>query len=284
MEHDMTDTNSPVIEVAPTTFEHLTTELMAALVKAQQQAESAAKDGKTQHQSRSYTSTDAISRAAKQAFAGTGLAWWHEPLTHEAATDRLIMRWHLWHEKGGRISGESRISHWQMQGMSAPQSRGAVASYARKYALTAILLLDRDDGDAAVEEPSRGRDRREHRSNRRVERDRPAPASGSNVGIKVAHEEWKKALTVHLAAIEQHRGEEPHWREVMDAISVRLGLTAWPKRPDVRTLKVATEALRKATRALHEADGPPEDGGPEPYDPGDEPNDQPRPDDDGAPL
>lgn len=255
-----TETPKPAVTVTAPDLSGATAAFFAALYKAQQNAESAAKDSKQKGGGNGdrrggprfdYSSHDEISRVAKQALASASLVWWDT--MSEDSTGALVMHWGLelaGGEETGAIRGTSRISDWRSPQMSTGQAQGAARSYMRKYQLTGLLLLDRaeDLDDHHTRRPpaidGRGRPARP------PEKPKPAP------GFVEAEKAMNDALRRYVSECRRVTGERLSMREVLTAAN---GGKALPAKPTVTALHNVREWLQAKTQALHDEDGPPED-------------------------
>jgi hypothetical protein len=116
-------------------------ELITALCKAQAQFKSALKDAENSHFKRSYADLSAIWEACKEGLHQNGLVISQQTMGTEQG-------WHLvtklFHESGGYIESLTPI----ICQANNPQSFGSGMTYARRYALAAILGIVTDDDDA----------------------------------------------------------------------------------------------------------------------------------------
>jgi hypothetical protein len=116
-------------------------ELIAALCKAQAQFKSALKDAQNPHFKKSYADLSAIWDACREGLHQNGLVVSQQTIGTEQG-------WHLvtkvFHESGGYIESLTPI----ICQANNPQSFGSGMTYARRYALAAILGIVTDDDDA----------------------------------------------------------------------------------------------------------------------------------------
>lgn len=118
-----------------------TTELITALCAAQKEFKSALKDAENPHFKKSYADLSAIWEACKDGLHKNGLVVSQQTVGTEQG-------WHLttkvYHTSGGFIESITPIICQQ----NNPQSFGSGMTYARRYALAAILGVVTDDDDA----------------------------------------------------------------------------------------------------------------------------------------
>lgn len=125
-------------------------ELFAALSKAQFQFKHALKSSVNPHFKSRYADLASVWDAVREPLHANGLCIMHELVDVEG---RLHLRTIL-----GHVSGESRESLMPVHAkdFSNPQSVGSAITYARRYALSAMLGIvadDDDDGNAAASNP-----------------------------------------------------------------------------------------------------------------------------------
>jgi hypothetical protein len=118
-----------------------TIELITALCKAQAEFKSALKDATNPHFKKSYADLSAIWEACKDGLHKNGLVVSQQTMGNEQG-------WHLvtkvYHTSGGYMESLTPIIS---QG-NDPQKFGSGMTYARRYALAAILGIVTDDDDA----------------------------------------------------------------------------------------------------------------------------------------
>jgi hypothetical protein len=118
-----------------------TKELITALCQAQKGFKSALKDATNPHFKKSYADLSAIWEACKEGLHQNGLVVSQQTVGTEQG-------WHLvtkvFHESGGFIESLTPI----ICQAGNPQSFGSGMTYARRYALAAILGIVTDDDDA----------------------------------------------------------------------------------------------------------------------------------------
>lgn len=124
-------------------------ELAAALAKAQGQIQGAKKDSTNPHFKSDYADLASVWDACRQALSGNGLsvAQSAENGEHGYGVTTLLM-----HTSGQWISGTLYLK----PSKDDPQGAGSALTYARRYALAAMVGVapDDDDGNAASEQPS----------------------------------------------------------------------------------------------------------------------------------
>lgn len=123
--------------------------LIPALVKARLAFEPIAKDGKNPHYRTRYATLDSILSAVVKPLAENGLAIVQ---TLNPTPDAPILTTHLYHE-----SGESIESNYPLPASTEPQKLGAAITYARRYAICAMLNIvadEDDDGNSASSKPT----------------------------------------------------------------------------------------------------------------------------------
>lgn len=121
-------------------------DLAAALAKAQGQIEGASKDRRNDHFKASYATLASIWEACRKALSDNGLSVVQTP--GECAEGRVTLTTMLAHASG----------QWVRETLTIPlakvdaQGYGSATTYARRYALAAIVGVapDDDDGNAAV--------------------------------------------------------------------------------------------------------------------------------------
>lgn len=118
-------------------------ELAAALAKAQGEMGGAAKDSKNPFFKSRYADLASIVRAVKDPLAANGLSYTQFPLTcdkHVGVTTVLM------HSSGQFIQSEYTIPLQKLD----PQAVGSAITYARRYALQAIVGIPATDDDAEL--------------------------------------------------------------------------------------------------------------------------------------
>lgn len=133
--------------------------LAGALAKAQSQIEGAAKDSANPHFKSKYADLASVWAACRDALTANGLSVVQFP--GEMVENRMTMTTMLMHSSG----------QWIRQPLSIPLSKvdaqgyGSATTYARRYALAAVVGVcpEDDDGNAASEAPQRQNGTREPR-------------------------------------------------------------------------------------------------------------------------
>lgn len=159
--------------------------LAAALAKAQGAIESAPKDAVNPHFKSHYATLASIWGACRKALAANGLAVVQAVEADEAGA---ILSTLLVHTSGEWVESRTPLT-CDLRNM---QSLGSAISYAKRYALAALVGVvaeDDDDGNAAVAHaPQRGHEppqRAYSGPTRQAMADVPSPAQRSNGGASV---------------------------------------------------------------------------------------------------
>lgn len=116
-------------------------ELIKALIKAKAEFNSIQKDGTNPHFKKKYATLDAVLAAVTPALGQHGLVIIQ---TTELCESKTVLQTHLYHE-----SGESITSNYPLPEISDSQKFGAALTYARRYAVCAILSVTADEDDDA---------------------------------------------------------------------------------------------------------------------------------------
>ncbi|MCC5612100.1 ERF family protein [Nostoc sp. CHAB 5834] len=116
-------------------------ELIKALIKAKAEFNPIQKDGTNPHYKRKYATLDAVLDAVTAALGKHGLVIIQ---TTEILEGKTVLRTHIFHE-----SGESIASTYPLPEISDSQKLGAALTYARRYAVCAILSVTADEDDDA---------------------------------------------------------------------------------------------------------------------------------------
>lgn len=116
-------------------------ELVKALIKAKADFNPIQKDGTNPHFKKKYATLDAVLAAVTPALGQHGLVIIQ---TTELCESKTVLRTHLYHE-----SGESITSNYPLPEISDSQKFGAALTYARRYAVCAILSVTADEDDDA---------------------------------------------------------------------------------------------------------------------------------------
>ena len=122
--------------------------LIPALVKARLAFKPIAKDRINPHYKTKYATLDSVLDAVTEPLAANGLAIVQ---TVNPVAEQPILTTHLYHE-----SGESIESNYPLPAIADPQKLGAAITYARRYALCAILSVtadEDDDGNSSSNKP-----------------------------------------------------------------------------------------------------------------------------------
>lgn len=126
--------------------------LAAALSKAQAALRPALKDKQNPHLRSQYASLDSVMEAVRGPMASNGLSVVQVPDSDEPGYLALTTR--LMHESGEWLEGRCRVR----LGKDDAQGFGAALTYAKRYALSAMLGVvadEDDDGEGAKAQPAR---------------------------------------------------------------------------------------------------------------------------------
>jgi hypothetical protein len=214
-------------------------DLAAALAKAQAQISDAEKTRKNPHLKNSYATLASVWDACRVQLSSNGLSVVQGP-------DGDVLVTTLAHASGQWVETRTPILYASQRGLSDAQAYGAALTYARRYALAAIVGVaqEDDDGNAAGR---RERPREEPRPSepaqqehapptpaRADERDLSAPASGLALEyIEAIHAEAAKydtgAITgaeveAYLAALRKRVGERLRKDEMEPVIQAHNAL------------------------------------------------------------
>ncbi len=116
-------------------------ELIKALIKAKAEFSPIHKDRVNPHFKHKYATLDAVLDAVTPALGKHGLA---VVQTTALSDGKTVLQTHLYHE-----SGECLTSVYPLPEISDSQKFGAALTYARRYALCAILCVTADEDDDA---------------------------------------------------------------------------------------------------------------------------------------
>ncbi len=116
-------------------------ELIKALIKAKSEFSPIQKDRVNPHFKHKYATLDAVLDAVTPALGKHGLA---VVQTTALSDGKTVLQTHLYHE-----SGECLTSVYPLPEISDSQKFGAALTYARRYALCAILCVTADEDDDA---------------------------------------------------------------------------------------------------------------------------------------
>lgn len=108
-------------------------ELIKALIKAKAEFNPIQKDGTNPHYKRKYATLDAVLDAVTPGLSKHGLVVIQ---TTEIFEGKTVLRTHIFHE-----SGENITSTYPLPEISDSQKFGAALTYARRYAVCAILSV-----------------------------------------------------------------------------------------------------------------------------------------------
>jgi hypothetical protein len=116
-------------------------ELIKALIKAKAEFNPIQKDGTNPHYKHKYATLDAVLDAVTPGLSKHGLVIIQ---TTEIFEGKTVLRTHIFHE-----SGESITSTYPLPEISDSQKFGAALTYARRYAVCAILSVTADEDNDA---------------------------------------------------------------------------------------------------------------------------------------
>ncbi|MEH2383479.1 MAG: ERF family protein [Nostoc sp.] len=116
-------------------------ELIKALIKAKAEFNPIQKDGTNPHYKRKYATLDAVLDAVTPRLSKYGLVIIQ---TTEIFEGKTVLRTHIFHE-----SGENITSTYPLPEISDSQKFGAALTYARRYAICAILSVTADEDNDA---------------------------------------------------------------------------------------------------------------------------------------
>ncbi|MBW4591155.1 ERF family protein [Aetokthonos hydrillicola Thurmond2011] len=116
-------------------------ELIKALIKAKSEFSNIQKDRVNPHFKHKYATLDAVLDAVTPALGKHGLA---VVQTTALESNKTVLQTHLYHE-----SGECITSIYPLPEIGDSQKFGAALTYARRYALCAILCVTADEDDDA---------------------------------------------------------------------------------------------------------------------------------------
>lgn len=160
--------------------------LAAALAKAQAGFTFAAKaseapilskgkDGKTyQSGKRTYADLQSVLDAVREGLTANGIAVIQAPMPSKK--DGIMLRTTLAHESGEWIASELELPNDRMGGV---QGMGSALTYARRYALAAMVGIaqDDDDGETAMQESRKAEKQRVQQVRKQAEAENPDPPS-----------------------------------------------------------------------------------------------------------
>ena len=135
------------------------TELAAAILAAQKAMPTIHKDSKAEVPTKSggkfsytYLSLQGLLEVVLPVLNANGLALTQVPTIHEG---RPVLRSSLMHKSGETLTADTPLI---VTGNETPQTWGGAVTYARRYALTAMLGIaaDEDDDAAAASAPRKG--------------------------------------------------------------------------------------------------------------------------------
>lgn len=123
-------------------------QVSAALVAAQGQLNGATKDSTNPHFRSKYADLTSVWDACRSALQSAGLAVAQLPLPANEEYDSIVLRTVLLHASGQFLASEIPLDC----DLGKPQSIGSAITYARRYALAAMVGVcpEDDDGEAAM--------------------------------------------------------------------------------------------------------------------------------------
>jgi hypothetical protein len=124
-------------------------DIATALAKAQAEIEGAKKDSTNPHFKSSYADLASVWDACRKALTGNGLSVVQGPVSDEGRVGVTTM---LMHSSGQWLES----TFFMRPTKDDPQGAGSALTYARRYALAAMVGVapEDDDGNAASEKPS----------------------------------------------------------------------------------------------------------------------------------
>lgn len=124
-------------------------DIATALAKAQAEIEGAKKDSTNPHFKSSYADLASVWDACRKALTGNGLSVVQGPMSDEGRVGVTTM---LMHSSGQWLES----TFFMRPTKDDPQGAGSALTYARRYALAAMVGVapEDDDGNAASEKPS----------------------------------------------------------------------------------------------------------------------------------
>ena len=147
-------------------------ELAKALAAAQGEMDAAKKDGQGNYGK--YTTISSILEVVKEALSKNGLAVVQAPMPCESGN--ICLRTTLMHSSGQWIASQLTMK----ADNSSPQKIGSVMTYARRYALAAILGVGQEDDDAQSAQDEYERQARKAQKQRHEDDRAQAKASNPN--------------------------------------------------------------------------------------------------------
>ncbi|MGB4031208.1 MAG: ERF family protein [Tenuifilaceae bacterium] len=188
--------------------------LAASLVKAQREIEGAAKDKTNPHYRSKYADLASVADACKPALNRHGIAYVQAPEPSESGT--LALTTMLVHESGEWMSGTCTMPLPK----NDPQGYGSAMTYARRYALAAMVGVCPEDDDAEAATPKTAP------SNKAADQ-RPKLASASQV----------KELKELLEVVRLEDGLTEKWL-------TKAGVEDWADMP-TETIQACIEYVKK---------------------------------------
>lgn len=242
----------------------INTELAQALCKAQANFEDAVKDATNPAFRNKYASLASVWEAARKPMTDAGLSLVQLPEESEPGTVKIKTM--LIHSGGGHISSVCVLPVTKQDA----QGYGSAITYARRYAMMAMLGICADDDDGQGATQHTGRTQESRATSAQFPGERGKPAQGANTGVPAkaatetiveaqpseAREAWGNAATVQknirtlLEALGKPKiGEIPvEWK--VGAWAERLCGLPWDGR-NLEDLQKLEAALQKYVDAMN---------------------------------
>lgn len=200
------------------------------------------KDDKAQVGSREtrYANLASISELVLPMLAGLGLYWTCAPTLLEDKT--FVLSYALRHVAGDEISGEYPLPS------GTPQTMGGAITYARRYALCAVLgIAPAEDDDDAQAQAEEARDRQNTRT-RYIAEERAAAAGTSRPADRskgrLPDDDWTTGVPGILDTPGSMRDDE---RRKLMALYADRGLVTSEQRHEYMQAKLGTAAPEKSS-------------------------------------
>lgn len=208
-------------------------ELAAALAAAQRHIEGAAKDSTNPHFRSRYADLASVWAACREPLTEHGLS---VVQTTHAVDNGVLLITTLMHTSGQWIAGELPIgADWKN-----PQSVGSWITYARRYALAALVGVcpEDDDGEAAVPASARGGNDHQH----------PGPRGNGN-----GHSHDRPPATGKALFAWAKEAESGHGIDLVKPLQEWGKGQGWPDRMTDWTPEMVAAAHAAAVRKLNAA-------------------------------
>lgn len=128
--------------------------MVADLIALQAELPTVRKDGENPHYKSKFASLTGIMETVRPLLAKHNFAWVTFPQANESG--QLVLTYKLVHQSGEQWSGDIPL----LLGQQTPQAQGSAITYARRYALCAVLGIvgtdDDDDGEGASQRATNG--------------------------------------------------------------------------------------------------------------------------------